>query len=76
MDQLLRAGKIPACPRPYRGKLTANPRVLINSGSGLNLLFASTLKKMGLDISKMPTPSKAPFYNIVPGNAYSHSVAT
>jgi hypothetical protein len=36
-------------------------RLLINSGSGLNLLFASTLKKMGLDISKMLTPSKAPF---------------
>jgi hypothetical protein len=24
---------------------------------------------MGLDISKMLTPSKAPFYDIVPGNA-------
>jgi hypothetical protein len=28
-------------------------RVLIDGGSGLNLLFASTLKKMGLNISKM-----------------------
>jgi hypothetical protein len=44
-------------------------RVLIDSGSGLNLVFMSTLKKMGLDISKMLTPSKAPFYGIVPGNA-------
>jgi hypothetical protein len=44
-------------------------RVLIDGGSGLNLLFTSTLKKMGLDISKMLTPSKAPFYGIVPGNA-------
>jgi hypothetical protein len=44
-------------------------RVLIYSGSGLNLLFASTLKKMGLDISKMLAPSRAPFYGIVPGNA-------
>jgi hypothetical protein len=43
-------------------------RVLIDGGSGLNLLFASTLKKMGLDIFKMLTPSKAPFYGIVPGN--------
>jgi hypothetical protein len=40
-------------------------RVLINGGSGLNLLFASTLKKMGLDISKMLTPSRAPFYSII-----------
>jgi hypothetical protein len=44
-------------------------RVLINGGSGLNLFFASTLKKMGLDISKMLTPRRAPFYSIVPGNA-------
>jgi hypothetical protein len=44
-------------------------RVLIDGGSSLNLLFASTLKKMGLDISKMLTSSKAPFYGIVPGNA-------
>jgi hypothetical protein len=44
-------------------------RVLIDGRSNLNLLFASTLKKMGLDISKMLTPSKAPFYGIVPGNA-------
>jgi hypothetical protein len=44
-------------------------RVLIDGGSGLNTLFVSTLKKMGLDISKMLTPSKAPFYGIVPGNA-------
>jgi hypothetical protein len=43
-------------------------QVLINGGSGLNLLFMSTLK-MGLDISKMLTPSQAPFYGIVPGNA-------
>jgi hypothetical protein len=44
-------------------------RVLINDGSILNLLFASTLKKMGLDISKMLTPSRAPFYGIIPENA-------
>jgi hypothetical protein len=36
-------------------------RVLIDGGSGLNLLFVSTLKKMGLDISNVLTPSKAPF---------------
>jgi hypothetical protein len=44
-------------------------RVLIDGGSGLNLLFVNTLKKMGLDISKMLTPSKAPFYSIVLSNA-------
>ena len=43
-------------------------RVLIDGGSGLNLLFTSTIAKMGLDISDKLTPSKAPFYSIVPGN--------
>jgi hypothetical protein len=41
----------------------------MDGGSGINLLVASTLKKIGLDISKMLTPNKAPFYGIVPGNA-------
>jgi hypothetical protein len=48
-------------------------RVLIDGGSSLNLLFASTLKKLRLDISKMLTPSKAPFYGIIPGNVVHHS---
>jgi hypothetical protein len=48
-------------------------RILIDGGSGLNLLFASTLKKMSLDISKMLTPSKAPFYGTVSGNVATHS---
>jgi hypothetical protein len=39
------------------------------AGAASKLLFASTLKKMGLDISKMLTPCKAPFYSIIPGNA-------
>jgi hypothetical protein len=44
-------------------------RVLIDGGSGLNLIFASTLRKMGLDLTDMLVPSKSPFYGIVPGNA-------
>ena len=44
-------------------------RVLIDGGSGLNLLFASTLKKMGLDLADKLSSSKAPFYGIVPGNS-------
>ena len=34
-------------------------------GSGLNILYASTLDKMGIPRSN-PCPSKAPFYGIVP----------
>ena len=44
-------------------------RVLIDGGSGLNLIFMSTITKMGLDILDKLKPSKAPFYGIVPGNA-------
>jgi hypothetical protein len=44
-------------------------KVLIDGGSGLNVLFAKTLKKMGLDITNMLTKSNTPFYGIVPGNA-------
>jgi hypothetical protein len=42
---------------------------VINGGSGLNVLFTKTLKKMKLDITHMLTKSTSPFYGIVPGNA-------
>jgi hypothetical protein len=44
-------------------------KVLIDGGSGLNVLFTKTLKKMKLDINQMLTKSTSPFYGIVPGNA-------
>jgi hypothetical protein len=44
-------------------------KVLIDGGSGLNLIFASTLRKMGLDFMDMLVPSKSSFYGIIPGNA-------
>jgi hypothetical protein len=44
-------------------------KVLIDGGSGINVLFSKTLKKMGLDITHMLTKSTSPFYGIVPGNA-------
>jgi hypothetical protein len=44
-------------------------KVLIDGGSGLNVLFTKTLKKMKLDITHMITKSASPFYGIVPGNA-------
>jgi hypothetical protein len=61
-------GKFPLVLDPVvqGSKLT---RVLINGGSGLNLIFASTLMKMGLNYMSLLTPSKAPFYGIVPGNS-------
>jgi hypothetical protein len=50
-------------------------RVLINGGSGLNLIFASTLRKMGLDLTDMLVLSKSPFYDIFPGNT-AHPLGT
>jgi hypothetical protein len=44
-------------------------KVLIDGGSGLNLIFASTLRKMGLDFTGMLVSSKSPFYSIIPGNS-------
>jgi hypothetical protein len=44
-------------------------KVLINGGSGLNVLFSKTFKKMKLDITHMLTKSTSPFYGIIPGNA-------
>jgi hypothetical protein len=44
-------------------------RILIDGGSGLNVLFTKTSKKMKLDITHMLTKSTSPFYGIVPGNA-------
>jgi hypothetical protein len=44
-------------------------KVLIYYGSGLNVLFTKTLKKMMLDITHMLIKSTSPFYGIVPGNA-------
>jgi hypothetical protein len=43
-------------------------RVLIDGGSNLNHIIASTLRK-GLNLTDMLVPSKSPFYSIVPGNA-------
>jgi hypothetical protein len=43
-------------------------KVLIDGGSGINVLFTKTLKKMKLDITHMLTKSNTPFYGIVPGN--------
>ena len=44
-------------------------KVLIDGGSGLNVLFAKTLKKMGLNVTDMLTKTNSPFYGIVQGNA-------
>jgi hypothetical protein len=67
MDKLLRTRTVPTSPE-VGGRRELN-KVLIDGGSRLNVLFAKTLNKMGLDITHMLTKSISPFYGIVPGNA-------
>jgi hypothetical protein len=67
MDSFLEPGKFPLVLDSVVAEVKLT-RVLIDGGSGLNLIFASTLRKMGLDLTDMLVPSKSPFYGIVPGN--------
>jgi hypothetical protein len=72
-----RADQWTSFSKPGRYSLVLDPvvatsrltKVLIDGGSGLNVLFAKTLKKMGLDITNMLTKTNSPFYGIIPGNA-------
>jgi hypothetical protein len=67
-------GKFPLVLDPVVAEVKLT-RVLIDGGSGQNLIFASTLRKMGLDLTDMLAPSKSPFYGIIPGNA-AHPLGT
>jgi hypothetical protein len=61
-------GRFPLVLKPVVAGSKLN-KVLIDGGSGLNVLFTKILKKMKLDITHMLTKSNTPFYGIVPGNA-------
>jgi hypothetical protein len=60
-------GKFPLVQDPVVAEVRLT-KVLIDGGSGLNLIFASTLRKMGLDFKDMLVLSKSPFYGIIPSN--------
>jgi hypothetical protein len=60
-------GRFPLILKPVVAGSKLN-KVLIDGGSGLNVLFTKTLKKMKLDITRMLTKSTSPFYSIIPGN--------
>jgi hypothetical protein len=53
-------GKFPLVLDPVVAEVRLT-KVLIDGGSDLNLIFASTLRKMGLDFKDMLVPSKSPF---------------
>jgi hypothetical protein len=44
-------------------------KVLIDGGAELNIIFLETLRKMGLNLAGLITPTGVPFYEIVPGKA-------
>jgi hypothetical protein len=67
-------GKFPLVLDPVVAEVRLT-KVLIDGGSGLNLIFASTLRKMGLDLTGMLVPNKSPFYGIVLCNA-AHPLGT
>jgi hypothetical protein len=67
-------GKFPLVLDPVVAEVRLT-KVLIDGGSGLNLIFASTLRKMGLDLTGMLVLSKSPIYGIIPGNA-AHPLGT
>jgi hypothetical protein len=60
-------GRFPLVLKPVVAGSKLN-KVLVDGGSGLNVLFTKTLKKIKLDITHMLTKSTLPFYGIVPGN--------
>ena len=41
-------------------------KVLMDGGSGLNIMYAKTLDKMGIDRTHV-RPIRAPFHGIMPG---------
>jgi hypothetical protein len=44
-------------------------KVLIDGGAGLNIIFLEALRKMGLQLVGMITPTSVPFYGIVTSKA-------
>jgi hypothetical protein len=44
-------------------------KVLIDGGVGLNIIFSETLRKMELNLARLITPTRVPFYEIVPDKA-------
>jgi hypothetical protein len=60
-------GRFPLILKPVVAGSKPN-KGLTDGGSGLNVLFTKTLKKMKLDITHMLTKSTSPLYGIVPGN--------
>lgn len=62
------AGHYPLVLDPTVARYILN-RVLTDGGASLNVIFATTLRKMGLDLQGLLTPTDTPFYGIALGKA-------
>ena len=67
-SSLSNAGHYPLILDPTIARMQVT-RVLIDGGAGLNVIFATTLRKMGLEFLSLLTPTDIPFYAIIPGKA-------
>jgi hypothetical protein len=63
-NRILHPGRYPLMVSPIVGTMYLT-KVLMDGGSGLNILYASTLDKMGIPRSSL-RPSNASFHGIVP----------
>jgi hypothetical protein len=61
-------GRFPLVLKPVVTGSRIN-KVLIDGGSGINILFTKTWKKIKLNITHMLTKSTSPFYSIISRNA-------
>ena len=64
-DHVLNPGQYPLIVDPIIGN-TWLTKVLMDGGSGLNILYANTLELLELDQSRLRS-NVAPFHGIVPG---------
>ncbi|XP_066360925.1 uncharacterized protein [Miscanthus floridulus] len=64
-DSIPQPGRYPLVVDPIIGKMRLT-KVLMEDGSGLNILYAKTLDAKGIDQSRI-RPTGAPFHGFVPG---------
>jgi hypothetical protein len=69
-DRVPHLERYPLVVSPIMGT-TRHSKVLMDGGSGLNILYVHTLDRMGIPWSSL-RPGKAPFYGIVPRKEVVH----
>ena len=65
LDSVAHPGRYPLVVDPIISMKRLS-KVLMDRGSGLNIMYAETLDAMGIDRARI-RPTRAPFHSIVPG---------